>query len=282
MPPQLQNTLLQSLIETSPYGILILDQQNRVKCWSALAETIFEIPASDAIDKPINDLLIVDSEYVRETCGQLRLEGTQTQRDSRVDIQIEQIIHPIKTDGQAWTILYLSDVTERREKERRLTNEALTDPLSGLENRRGFQEKLESALLERITLAIIDADNFKQINDRFGHEAGDLAIKHVADKLQQCFPEAVCIARLGGDEFGVVLKTVSLLETEKVFEKFRQSIMAKPPSHDGFSITVSIGVAMSNVPSTSARVLLKTADKNMYHAKKAGRNRISIQAIDAL
>ena len=281
MPLSLQNTLLQSLIETSPYGILILDQQNRVKCWSALSETIFEIPECDAVDKLLSDLLVVDEEYVRETCGQIRLNATQTQRVSSVDIQIEQIIHPIEIDGQAWTIIYLSDVTERREKERRLTSEAVTDPLSGLENRRGFQEKLESAQSERITLAIIDADNFKQINDRFGHETGDIAIKHVSSKLRECFSDAVCIARLGGDEFGVVLKTVSPLETETSFEKFRECIMSGPPGDDGFSITVSIGVAMSNVPGTSPRVLLKTADQNMYRAKEAGRNRISIQPINA-
>jgi len=280
MPLHLQNTLLQSLIDTSPYGILILDQQHRVKCWSPMAETIFEIPAHEAIETPVGDLLSIDQEYVQETGGQFRLVDTQTQRDSRVVIQIEQIIHPIKTDGQDWTILYLNDVTVRREKERRLANEALTDPLSGLANRRGFQEKLESALSGRITLAIIDTDNFKQINDQFGHEAGDLAIQHLAKQLRDCFPDAVCFARLGGDEFGVVLETTSLPETEAKFEKFRQRIMAVPPSQHDFSITVSIGVALSNIKGTSARELLTTADRSMYQAKEAGRNRIAIQAIN--
>ena len=281
MTIELQNALLRSLIETSPYGILVLDQQDRVKCWSPLAETIFEIPASDALDNPMGDLLVVDSDFRGEFCGPIRLADVQTKRDSNVTIQIEQVTNKITIDGQEWTILYINDVTLRREKEQRLAHEALTDPLSGLANRRGFQRILESALSEKITLAIIDTDNFKQINDRFGHEAGDLAIEHIAKQLRACFPEAVCFARLGGDEFGVVLKTASLLETEEKFEKFREHIMEQSPSQHDFSITVSIGVAVSNVPGTSARELLKTADQSMYRAKEAGRNRISIEPINA-
>lgn len=276
----LQNTLLRSLIKTSPYGILVLDQQDRVKCWSPLAETIFEIPASDALDRPIDDLLAVDLEYREKVGGAIRLEDTQTKRDSNEPIAIEQVTHQIDVDGQDWTILYIGDVTLRRQREQRLANEALTDPLSGLLNRRGFQQKLESKLSEKITLAIIDTDNFKQINDRFGHDAGDVAIEHIAQQLRGCFPEAICLSRLGGDEFGVVLRTDELSKTESKFEKFRQCIIENPPHDHGFSITVSIGVALSNVPGTSARELLKAADRSMYQAKDAGRNRIFIQQID--
>lgn len=280
LPLELQNALLRSLLETAPYGILVLDQHDRVKCWSPLAETIFEIPASDALDSPIDKLLVVDLDYRKLPNGPIRLEETQTKRDSNSAIVIEQVIHPIKIDGQDWTILYINDVTQQRQREQRLANEALTDPLSGLPNRRGFQRKLESALSDKITLAIIDTDNFKQINDRFGHEAGDLAIEHIAKQLRACFPEAVCFARLGGDEFGVVLKTVSLPETEAKFEHLRQRIMDETPSQHNFSITVSIGVAISNVPGASARELLKAADQRLYAAKEAGRNRISIRPIN--
>ena len=279
MPLQLQNTLLQRLVETAPYGILVLDQHDRVKCWSPLAETIFEIPFSDALDRPIDELLAVDLDFRKQPNGPIRLDDTQTKRDSNLAIVIEQVVHQIDIDSQDWTVLYISDVTLQRQREQRLANEAMTDPLSGLPNRRGFQRRLESALSDQLTLAIIDTDNFKQINDRFGHESGDFAIEHIAKQLRVCFPEAVCFSRLGGDEFGVVLKTVSLAETEAKFEKFRQRVMNEMPSQHNFSITVSIGVAMSNVPSASARDLLKTADQSLYRAKEAGRNRISIEPI---
>ncbi len=281
MPLQTQNALLRGLIQTAPYGILVLDQQNRVKCWSALAETIFETPACDTLERPIDELLVVDLDFSDRSGGAFRLADTQTKRDCNSAIEIEQFVHPIKIDSQDWTIIYISDVTLRRQREQRLTSEAVTDPLSGLLNRRGFQRKLESVLPDKITLAIVDTDNFKRINDRFGHQTGDLAIKHIAQQLGDCFPEAVCLARLGGDEFGVVLKTGSLAETEANFEQLRQRIMDVPPSEHNFSITVSIGVALSNVSGTSARELLKSADQSLYRAKEAGRNRISIQPINA-
>jgi diguanylate cyclase (GGDEF)-like protein len=278
---QLQDALLRGLVETSPSGIVVLDQCHRVKCWSPSAATIFEIPADAALDKPIDDLVAIVSGLGEEVHGPIRLAGSQKRQTSSVSIEIEQIAHQIKIGDQDWTILYLNDVTLRRAKEQRLANEALTDPLSGLTNRRGFQEELESALAGQLTLAIIDVDNFKQINDRFGHEAGDRAIEHIAKQMRACFPEGVCVARLGGDEFGVVLKSASRLETESIFERLRHRIVEDLPSQYKFSVAVSIGVAVSSVPGTSARKLLKTADQNMYRAKASGGNRISIQSIDA-
>lgn len=279
MPTHLPPELLQSLIETSPHAIVIFDQDHLVKCWSPMAEAIFETPCGDAIGVSVLDLLSVESSGTA-TNRPMRFAEMQVARESRNAIQIEQVCHQINLNGQAWTIVYLSDVTVRREHERRLATEALTDPLSGLANRRGFQDQLETALSGKLTLAIIDADHFKQINDQFGHEAGDLAIQYVAQQLRLSFPDSVCCARLGGDEFGVVLATGSLADTEANFEKLRQRITGYQLSGYEFSLTVSIGVALSNIPGTSARELLTTADRCMYQAKEAGRNRIVIQPIN--
>ena len=279
MPTQHPTEMLKCLIETSPQAIVILDDDNVVKCWSPMAETIFEVAASKAINVKICDLLEVDGD-----CGEdevpLRFAEAQISKKSQAKIQIEQTAHRVSISDKNWTIVYISDVTFRREQERRLASEALTDPLSGLANRRGFQDQLEGALSGKLTLAIIDIDNFKQINDRFGHEAGDLSIKHFATQLLDCFPEAVSCSRLGGDEFGVVLKTATELEVEANFEKFRQRIMSLRPSDHDFTLTASIGIALSNVLGTSARELLTTADRCMYQAKEAGRNQIILQPIN--
>lgn len=275
LPDDRQADLLPCLINTSPQAIVILDQENRVRCWNPMAETIFGIPAADALNQPVHDLLRLDRWE-----GLIRLKDQQICRDSLAEIQIEQTTHAIDVGPQQWFILYISDVTVRRAHERRLATEALTDPLSGLSNRRGFQDRLESALPQKLTLAIVDTDNFKQINDRFGHEAGDLAIQLVAKLLLQCFPDAITHARLGGDEFGVVLPTRSLTETRDTFEQFRRRISRAKLGDQEFSITVSIGIALSNVAGTSARELLTTADRSMYSAKDAGRDQIAIQPIN--
>ena len=279
MPTRHPTEMLQCLIETSPHGIVILDQDQVVKCWSPMAETIFEIANCAAIDVKACDLLELDEDSGHEA-DPLRFAEVQISHKSHAKIQIEQTAHRVSIDDKDWTIVYISDVTFRREQERRLASEALTDPLSGLANRRGFQEQLESGLSGKLTLSIIDIDNFKQVNDRFGHEAGDLAIKHIATQLLECFPEAVSCSRLGGDEFGVVLRTDSETDVEAKFEKLRQRIASLKPTKHEFSLTVSIGVAMSNVPGTSARELLTTADRCMYRAKKAGRNQIVLQPIN--
>ena len=279
MPTRHPTEMLQSLIDTSPHGIVILDQDHVVKCWSPMAETIFEVAADEAIDVKINDLLKVNTDSRSEE-DPVRFAEVQVSQKSRAEIQIEQTAHRVTMNDHDWTIIYINDVTFRREQERRLASEALTDPLSGLANRRGFQEQLERALSGKLTLSIIDIDNFKQVNDRFGHEAGDIAIKHIATQLLECFPEAVSCSRLGGDEFGVVLKTDSEMDVEAKFERLLQRIAAMKPSKHEFSLTASIGIARSNVPGTSARELLTTADRCMYKAKKAGRNQIVLQPIN--
>ena len=279
MPTRYPTEMLKCLIDTSPHGIVIFDQDLIVKCWSPTAETIFEIPASEAIDVNISDLLEVDSD-VEDDISPVRFREVQTSHKSHAKIQIEQTGHRVSIEEQDWTIVYINDVTVRREQERRLASEALTDPLSGLANRRGFQEQLECALSGKLTLAIIDIDNFKQVNDRFGHEAGDLAIKHIATQLLDCFADAISCSRLGGDEFGVVLKSSSNTDIKAKFEKLRQRIAALRPTKHDFSLTASIGIALCNVPGTSARELLTTADRCMYKAKKAGRNQIVVQPIN--
>lgn len=275
LPDDRQTDLLQCLIDTSPQAIVILDQDDHIRCWNPMAETIFGIPADDAVDQPVRDLLNVDPWE-----GMIRFHDKQTCRDSLGEIQIEQTTHAIDIGQQQWNVVYISDVTVRREHERQLATQALTDPLSGLSNRRGFQDRLESALSKKLTLAIVDTDNFKQINDRFGHEAGDLAIQLVSKLLLQCFPDAITHSRLGGDEFGVVLQTQSLNETQDAFESFRHRVNTAKLGPQEFSITVSIGIALSNVAGTSARELLTTADRSMYKAKEAGRDQISIQPIN--
>ena len=244
-----------------------------------MAETIFEIDASEAMEVKVNDLLEVDTDTSNQE-DPIRFVEEQVSKKSHAKIQIEQTAYRVTINDQDWTIVYINDVTFRRAQEKRLASEALTDPLSGLANRRGFQEQLESALSGKLTLSIIDIDNFKEVNDRYGHEAGDLAIKHIATQLLECFPEAVSCSRLGGDEFGVVLKTDSETEVEAKFERLRQRIASLKPSQHEFSLTASIGIAHSKVPGTSARELLTTADRCMYQAKKAGRNQIVLQPIN--
>jgi len=131
---------------------------------------------------------------------------------------------------------------------------AYTDPLSGLQNRRGFQDQLEQHISEKLTLAIVDVDNFKTLNDTYGHAAGDQGIQFIAGSLRSSFPDALCLARLGGDEFGVVTKTVSAKETTAIYQQFTSQVSTgvNCEAKTALKLTVSVGVAISNIQGTSA------------------------------
>ena len=280
---ELQQRLYQQLLETIPEAVVVFDQNQVIRYWNPQAETIFGVSRDEAIGQPVLSLLDPlegkaddDSQPVFHASQFRRHDGQQTA------ICVNSKTTSVAIDDQQWTAAYFQDVTAERDETRRLARVAATDPLSGLLNRRGFQEKLEQDLSGKLTLAIVDADSFKKINDTYGHAAGDQGIQFIAGVLRACFPDALCLARLGGDEFGVVAPTVSAEETTVAYQRFIAQVAAGAPSETKtpFSITVSVGVAISNVGGTSARELLTTADRALYAAKEAGRNQVKSSVIN--
>ena len=178
----------------------------------------------------------------------------------------------------------LTDISDLKKAERQLRILADIDPLTGALNRRAFTDVVAERLRRTSDVAILycDLNGFKPINDTYGHAAGDQGIQFIAGVLRACFPDALCLARLGGDEFGVVAPTVSAEETTVAYQRFIAQVAAGAPSETKtpFSITVSVGVAISNVGGTSARELLTTADRALYAAKEAGRNQVKSSVIN--
>ena len=166
---------------------------------------------------------------------------------------------------------YLLDISTEREAEERLRRQALYDPLTGLANRVHFTERLDHAVATRkrsgrqTALLFVDLNNFKSINDRFGHHAGDAALQTVAEQLESVIRTGDTAARLGGDEFGVILQSVhDPTEASNVAQRLH-SALAEPLEIEGRQIKVdaSIGIAIGDDP----QVLLKEADAAMYRAK---------------
>ncbi|MEM5549817.1 diguanylate cyclase [Pseudoalteromonas neustonica] len=151
---------------------------------------------------------------------------------------------------------------------------AYRDDLTGLYNRRYFYQFAESLLKEtarKNSLALLDIDFFKAINDKFGHEAGDQALKQVASLLRSSF-KGFTVARVGGEEFAIVLADISLEQAYPLLDAFRSRLAAYDFVINGqsFTITVSIGLAkFQNVTLTSA---MRLADKALYQAKAQDRD----------
>ena len=177
--------------------------------------------------------------------------------------------------------------TQRRELQQALDQVqqlATRDALTGLYNRRHMQEKLAYAAQrfqrygERFTVALIDLDHFKRINDEHGHEMGDVALKHVAGRLQSACRGAELPARQGGEEFVVLFDNLQLHSAPAAGERLRQAV-AQAPFTAGdlvLPLTVSIGLAVLRADDTHFDSLLRRADEALYAAKAAGRNRVEI------
>ena len=190
--------------------------------------------------------------------------------------------------------LYSGIVLERlkrdREETKRLRRElaelARTDPLTGLGNRRHFEEALR-AEVERVTryggvcaVAILDLDHFKRFNDRLGHPAGDAILQHVATLMRSELRITDISARIGGEEFGIVMVATEKAAAGAVIERLRQAVEAHPllglGARRGGHLTISGGVAGCPHDASDATQLVALADSALYDAKLAGRNRVVI------
>ena len=168
------------------------------------------------------------------------------------------------------------------ERERHWKQQAMTDALTGLANRRGFERTLERKILADATAAagavvlIADIDHFKKVNDTFGHAAGDEALRTLARILAASVGHDA-VARLGGEEFAILLPDTSPARARQIANAIRRSVEARLVTHadDAFGFTVSIG-GTSSQPGDTVELLLQRADAALYAAKRAGRNQVKL------
>jgi diguanylate cyclase (GGDEF)-like protein/excisionase family DNA binding protein len=165
-----------------------------------------------------------------------------------------------------------------------LVDAALTDPLTGLPNRRLFAERIDHALARReragshVAVLFLDVDSFKMVNDGLGHAAGDAVLRGVAHRLRECMRQADTVARLGGDEFGILLEDIGEAEAVSAAERLVEAL-ASPLDVDGRTVRAraSIGVALDRGESAITSVeLLRDADTAMYLAKATNRGSFQI------
>ena len=200
---------------------------------------------------------------------------------------IEQMRHAVEKieSGMVPDAVHLKRIDEignlaaaigRLSKADKATQQANTDPLTGLANRRGVLQKLDAAFKRQQPLALlyIDLDKFKPVNDTYGHEAGDAVLKKAAELFNSCVRDEDTVARLGGDEFIIVL--YGLTDKANVEERVKKIIdlINEPIWLNDLRIKLgaSIGITMAPSDGTTVDALLQAADETMYAVKKAGRN----------
>ena len=186
--------------------------------------------------------------------------------------------HPDQLGAQLGRVLVFRDIEQRKERLAAVERLAYRDPLTGLANRVSFFDRLELELAhsrrheQRLALLFIDLDRFKEINDTYGHAAGDRYLTEFAERLRRAVRDADTVSRLAGDEFTVILPRVeNVSNAVRVAEKIRLAL-SEPVTLDGeyVSTTPSIGIAMFPRDAKDADTLLTCADKAMYEAKARG------------
>jgi diguanylate cyclase (GGDEF)-like protein len=168
---------------------------------------------------------------------------------------------------------------------RQAERNAHTDALTGLGNRHWMRTMFEREVTrtlhskKALCLMMIDVDNFKLFNDRYGHIAGDRVLVAVAEALREYLRPTDLVARFGGDEFAVLLPDLMVNQARQTAERIRQQINGLSPASLSSAITVSIGIA-SRMENDDVATLVQRADAAMYDAKEAGRNRVAVLAGD--
>ena len=197
---------------------------------------------------------------------------------------LEMSILPLRdNDGKVTHFAAIErDVTESKERELELDEMSRRDSLSGLLNRRAFDQILDDALLrfhendEMFSVLAIDIDHFKSVNDQYGHHNGDRVIRNVADICKKVFRTTGSVGRTGGEEFSILIPGKTSAEAELMAEHLRRNIEASTIATEQGSIktTTSIGVSQAETADTKPLEVMVRADTALYAAKHNGRNQV--------
>lgn len=191
--------------------------------------------------------------------------------------------HRTSIDGQSYLVGLGADIAERRALEQALAQQAKTDSLTGLSNRRNFLELADKELARAkrydklLSVLMLDLDEFKRINDTYGHQTGDCVLRKVGEVCLETLREVDIAGRIGGEEFAILLPESDAKQAIEVAERLRQDLensLVTLEQGREINFTASIGVTTLTTADTSVDKLLSLADKALYEAKRTGRNKV--------
>ncbi|MEO6154607.1 MAG: diguanylate cyclase, partial [Thermomonas sp.] len=230
-----------------------------------------EVVEEDGLEASFDAIIAGNDSHLPRELTWRRKDG------SEVCVEVNR--QAVQTGGD-WTIVSVArDITERKQTEARLQQLAHYDALTGLPNRRLFQESLAKAIEQadaldmQVVLLYLDLDNFKDINDNFGHAVGDELLRGIGERLLSTLYARDSVGRLGGDEFGIILLTRRNAETAMKVAGKIHDVLRVPFELAGHcvSTSVSIGITLYPADTDNADVLARYADMAMYEAKRSGR-----------
>lgn len=279
--------------EVSAFGIYLIDPAGLIRSWNRGAENITGLSEAEMCGRPFAALFTEAGQ--REGLPERTLQFARSNRHHK-DEQAR-----LRRDGSELTALctldavrqhsgelasfveVFTDITEQKRRETALYETATRDALTGIMNRGHFTEMAAQEIIrarrfsEPLSIGLLDIDHFKQVNDRFGHDAGDMALMQFAKACQEGARQMDLVGRIGGEEFAILLPRANKQPAFEVLQRLRLRAMElriTTTSGDAFGLTVSAGVASLRPNTRDLRELLRNADAALYKAKREGRNRV--------
>ncbi|WP_086933083.1 GGDEF domain-containing protein [Agarilytica rhodophyticola] len=294
MKSDFDDLVYREIVETSIDAVIVTDNLGNIVAWNNSAKRIFGYSASEVLGKYVHDILPAhdirkkakDSFKKFKEKGEGSIIGRSLQlrglRKNGEEVHVQFSVNTVKVRGELYIFAFLRDITELILLQEKLSYQAMIDDLTGIYNRRAFIQQANSALnisirnTEPFTLMMLDIDFFKKINDEYGHNAGDIALKKFSDNVANIIRLGDIFARIGGEEFILSLLNTSIDNALILAERIRretENLIINTPGQS-FSLTVSIGVASHRKENTTLEQIINHCDKALYQAKQEGRNRV--------
>ncbi len=280
------------------YSVCTVDPAGFITSWNRAAEQLDDYRADEMIGRHLDTLVPATGTAKSPMARRLELtrrdgahsfEGWRVRKDGRRYWASTSMAVLMTKDGKkliGYSVI-TQDLTEQRRAEDRLRILAMTDPLTEALNRRSFFEnaKREFERLVKTTdglaVLLLDADYFKSVNDRFGHDAGDATLKRIVADCRQEIRASDLLGRFGGEEFAILLPSSTAKQARLIAERIRERVGASGQVPPAFPCTVSIGVAASMTAGDTIEEMINRADAALYAAKAAGRNCVAVAGSDA-
>ena len=299
-----QQIYQKTILENIQDGIIACNAEGKINLMNYTSRGLYGYSDTNPIGLDIDELHQLKKDRVTPLTGQqnpLRraLNGELIQNEEIVVTAANGIKKALRVNGQHMVhddtdnlgaVVSLHDITDLNEAKEQLQFMAYHDPLTALPNRRLFHDLLLQNLKQasrndqKVGVLFLDMDNFKSINDLYGHDAGDILLQEVARTLQFCLRESDLLCRWGGDEFIIgLLENFGSDDIVKVAEKICSTVLQCIKEKNSlFNVSVTIGIAISPEHGTDPDRLIRNADVAMYHAKKLGKNRCEVFSKDPI
>jgi diguanylate cyclase (GGDEF)-like protein/PAS domain S-box-containing protein len=297
------STMFDTILNNLPVEIYLKNSDGRIQFYNDKLAERFKISKTEWLGKSSYDLwdtqtadgIVSVEQHVLETGRQHESFTELASPDGEISYWRSMKVPCLSPDGAQLLACCAVDITEQMQRERtlmdiqdeleeanrKLNSLALTDALTGLLNRRAFDTRLETTIIASqrnkrpMAMLMLDVDNFKSVNDRYGHPYGDEVLQHVSALLKRCKRAEDIACRFGGEEFAVLLPRTGIEGAQRLGRRILSAMHMFPWKHE--PVTTSIGVAMCT-GNGSPEALVHAADVALYRAKREGKDRMVCNA----